>query len=572
MRRLAAVGLLALTARLAHVIPSGDAPYHRHLVLDAATYWRIARDGDGDGPYWQPPLYPWLLRGVQAVAGLDPQAARLAQAALGALTAVLVVRLAERLGASARVATLAGVAAALYGPLVYFDGELLPASLGALGATAWTLAALGPPGVRRGIALGLGLGLGLLLLPTFLLPGLAVAAWMARAHAKAAAALLVAAALVTAPVTARNWREEPDLVWISGNGGLNLWLGNNPDWVETVALRPGMAWTRLNQRPRCEAGATTAAARDRYWARRVDLDAATLARKAAAALSVREIGRNREPADARSESPALRALLWPALGFGVLGPAAAAGAVALARRRRLPFPVAAVAVGVLAVGVVFFPTARYRAPALPVLIAVAAAGLPLAGPVEAVVAAGVLGVGLLPVPVPPVPRAETAYEIGFDLDQDGDPAAAIPWYRAALEQEPDHADAHAALGYALCKLGDLAGCHAALSAAVAADPGADWAWEGLGIGARDRGDLAAARVAFTEAARVNPCSKRAHALLAEVLVASGDLPGARAHLDEGQRVDPGPGPVWDRADAAWRAASMREGADPAGLRGTVSAP
>ncbi len=66
-----------------------------------------------------------------------------------------------------------------------------------------------------------------------LLPVLAIAA------RRRAGWVLLGAILAIAPVTARNWIQGRELVLISSNGGINLYLGNNPRHDETVGLRPG---------------------------------------------------------------------------------------------------------------------------------------------------------------------------------------------------------------------------------------------------------------------------------------------------------------------------------------------
>ena len=113
-----------------------DSPLFAHPAVDSLTYTQHAERlaagnwlGRGDGPFWQPPLYPYLLGVLKT---LFPESffyvVRLVQALLGALTCVLIYWLGRQV-ARPVVAAAAAVATTLCGSLIFFDGELLPASL-----------------------------------------------------------------------------------------------------------------------------------------------------------------------------------------------------------------------------------------------------------------------------------------------------------------------------------------------------------------------------------------------------------------------------------------------------------
>jgi 4-amino-4-deoxy-L-arabinose transferase-like glycosyltransferase len=182
------IGTSALAVRLLYLLQSSASPLYSHPVVDAQTYseqaaWLAAGHwlGVGEGPFWQPPLYPCFLGVVRA---LFPEsffsAARLIQAGLGAGACVLVYWLGRRWFAPP-VGLLAGGAAALYGPLIYFDGELLPASL----ATLLNLAGLAllvragqRPSLPRYALAGLVFGLAAVTVSTVLVFVAAAAAWV----------------------------------------------------------------------------------------------------------------------------------------------------------------------------------------------------------------------------------------------------------------------------------------------------------------------------------------------------------------------------------------------------------
>ena len=132
----AGILLGALGLRLVHVFQMSAGPLFAAPAVAAATYvdhvTRLATGhwlGWGEGPFWQPPLYPYILALVKLA---FPDAffyiARIIQALIGAASCLLVYLVGRR-AFSPIVGTVAAVAAALYGPIIYFDARLLPTGL-----------------------------------------------------------------------------------------------------------------------------------------------------------------------------------------------------------------------------------------------------------------------------------------------------------------------------------------------------------------------------------------------------------------------------------------------------------
>ena len=126
-RGLALVGLLALVLRLLYLGESASSPFFTSPVVDARTYVDEALALAGGawagppGPFWQPPLYPYLLGFIFKVCGENYYAPRLLQALLGAASCVLLWCIGRRIFPPP-IALGAGLAAAAYGPLIYFGG------------------------------------------------------------------------------------------------------------------------------------------------------------------------------------------------------------------------------------------------------------------------------------------------------------------------------------------------------------------------------------------------------------------------------------------------------------------
>ena len=274
------VFVLALSLRLVHAFQMSASPLFTMPAVDAATYSEQAVSlaegnwlGRGQGPFWQPPLYPYFL-GVIKLAFPESffYVSRFAQALIGSLTCVLLYLVGQRLFGLG-IGFIGGLIAAVYGPLIYFDVRLLPAGL----ATFFSLVSLlllmraverptRPTFVAAGFALGLASLTAAIL--ASLIPGVAIwlIYWLRKKAAWAVVAFLLGAVLTIAPVTLRNYVIGGDVVPISYNGGVNFYLGNNANTAQTLALRPGWEWEEVVALPLRE-GITRPSAKSLFFYR-----------------------------------------------------------------------------------------------------------------------------------------------------------------------------------------------------------------------------------------------------------------------------------------------------------------
>ncbi|HKW51548.1 MAG TPA: glycosyltransferase family 39 protein, partial [Candidatus Eisenbacteria bacterium] len=231
--------LAALALRVAHILAMRGSPYFTHPVIDAWTYHDAARSilaghGHPDTVFWQPPGYSYFLALVYAITGpTDFFAPRLVQAILGSAAAVLTAWIGAR-QFGPRVGLAAGAIVALYGTLIYFDGELLGVSVTVALQLIAVALAVAAAGVARPGRLWFGAGLAagaasLVTAPTLLFVPIFAAFARRRAHL-----VILAAALAIAPVTIRNAVKGGEAVLISTNAGINLYIGNNPRYDETI--------------------------------------------------------------------------------------------------------------------------------------------------------------------------------------------------------------------------------------------------------------------------------------------------------------------------------------------------
>jgi len=370
--------------------------------VDSYTYSQAAAslargEGFGDTFFFQPFLYPFFLSGVFLASGSSIVVARIVQALLGALTCFLTYRLGSRIfGKGSAVAS--GLIVAFYGPLVFYETELLGTGMAAFFSVLLVLLFLraAEAGTARVFfLLGLCGALGVLTRPTFLPFFAAGCVWLAATFRpspesgirRTAAALLVAAGFVlpVIPVAEANRHTTGHFGFLPASGGLNLFIGNNPDSDRTICARPGSRWSDVIDLPKRhgvrgdmwdrqefyygEAG--------RYAAAEPLSFAGGLGGKAVQIVSSREIPRNVDIYLFRQWSWILGGLVWKAgpfgFPFGLLLPLALLGFFLSRRRIPLILPLAVIVYSLSIVLV--FVTARYRLPVVPLLAVAAGAGI-----------------------------------------------------------------------------------------------------------------------------------------------------------------------------------------------------
>ena len=482
--------VIALALRIAHILAMRRSPYFNHPIIDAATYHEAARSiaaghGHPDALFWQPPGYSYFLALLYTITGpTDLLTPRIVQAFLGAAAAVLTAWIGARSFGS-RVGLAAGFIVAFYGTLIHFDAELLGVSLTVALQLLAVALAVAAGGASRPAPLWLGAGFtagiaSLVTAPTLLL--VAAFAAFARRHAHL---VLVAAALAIAPVTIRNAVKGGEVVLISTNAGINLYLGNNPRYDETVQIRPDRHWLDLTKEPwdhgiRTKSGGSNYfAGRALEWARTDPVGFLRLqVKKVRLLLGGDEIFRNHAIYPAREYSPVLAALLWKVPGlafpFGLLAPLAALGlAVGWRRAPLLASIVVLYAVSVIA----FFVVARYRVPMVPYLAIFAAKGVrwfASAAPARKAAAVGVaglyavcnLGQGTMSARMNP----DAEYSLAAQLHAERRLDEAEAHYKNALADRPDYLEAWVNLGVLQASRGRSVEAARAFEQALRVDP------------------------------------------------------------------------------------------------------
>jgi Flp pilus assembly protein TadD len=568
------VGGVALALRLLYLVDLTAIPFFAEPQMDAGYHDAWARRlaaGEGSDPsvYFRAPLYPFFLAALYRL-GADYLGVRVVQFMIGTATALLTTALVyRRLGR--RVALVAGLLVAVHGPLIYFEGELLLVVLEAplYLLSAWaTDRALRRRSPRSWVLAGALAGAASLVRPIFLafLPVLGIhLLWRRRRSGIVpGAAYALGLLVVVSPVLVRNAVVGKDLVPIASQGGLNYFLGNNPqaDGMSAVAPEFRRTWEggvqdartlaeRAEEKPlRPSQVSSYWFGRAMSWARNEPADFLVhQLQKLAYFWDPFEIPNNQ---DYYFFSRLTRLFRWLVLsGFGLLGPLALAGLAFGLFRRRIPFAWTAVPLTLMVVIVAFFVCAKFRAPMVPLLAVWAGTGLGLLW--EAwrkremrsllVYAAGVtvLAVGLNADPWGLRSRhtpAESHLRLGIFHADRGEPARAEEHYRQAIAAKPGFADGWNNLGVLHAQAGNLRRARSAFSSALNAQPRHPRALGNLAALAFEEGRRAEAdslaRRTLTVAGRAPDALYNAAVILGNL----GDAATARLAFRELVRLEP----------------------------------
>ena len=230
-----------VAVRVGYLTIVHQSPFFNDPILDSRLYdsWAVRMaSGDwlGQGPFFMAPLYPYFLAFLYLLIGHNQLAAVAVQLMVGTGSCVLVCLIGKRL-AGVRVAITATLILAFYGPLLFFEGLLLPEFLGIFTNLAWLYVLVGTERnfrLRTFFVAGVFLGLSVLVRASALIFLLGIFLWLARSSSLRQrrtwsyfVTLVLGTCLVIAPVTLRNYLKGNDLVFITSNGGLNFYIGNN---------------------------------------------------------------------------------------------------------------------------------------------------------------------------------------------------------------------------------------------------------------------------------------------------------------------------------------------------------
>lgn len=545
LRRRTLLALLSATAllRLAHLLAVRDAPFVGQLALDSQEYDRWARaiaagDWLGSAPFFQAPLYPYLVALVYRfvpLAAAAPLAVYLLQIAVAVLGCWALVRAGEAL-AGPRAAGATGLLFALYTPFWFYDVQLMKESFAVSAVCLLLLLLVKARALDRSVlwfSVGLVAAFLALLRENMLLvvPFLLLLTWREKTGKewlwalRRCGLLLLGLSLPLVVVASRNAALGGGFLPTTSQGGVNFWIGNNPSADGTYRpLVPGKqvpAYEREGARILAEQAVGHPLAADEvsgYWLRR-SLSWARAEPLAFVRLQFAKLGLywdGYEWPDAvdyywmktLSRPLALPLLEWSAAAFLALW------GVLLERRRLAVWaPVLLFELGWMLSVVAFFVFSRYRLPAVPGLLLLAA--IPMARAAELFASgerrksgamwAGVAILWLAPHVPGYAARVDLVeFNLGRLAEERGDRGEAATHYERTLAADPNNLSATLNLGTLAARAGDYATARVRFERAVALAPDSDDAHANLGAALLALGDLAVAERELTRALELNP--------------------------------------------------------------------
>jgi tetratricopeptide (TPR) repeat protein len=564
-------------------------------VHDSALYHELAQRILSEGlpfsePFFVAPMYGVFLAGVYKVFGLDPAAVYIVQIGLSAVTIALTAHLGRRLFGGWG-AIVGGLAAAIYPAAILYDVRLLSVGLGTLftvGTAVCAHRAWLSGRLSSWVIAGMVLGLGALVRGNLLLvaPLMAlIALWRARGLGRlaAVAAVVVGVSVGIGPATWHNHAAGAGFVPVSLGGGINLYRGNNPYFVDT-AVHPFRLPARrdgLLQKSQLIASMDndrqlTAGEADRYWLGKTIMawyDAPGRAvgitlRKITQVLGVNEIGDHMDLEQMASRSSVLGAI--PPI-VGPLSVLALLGLI-VTRRERDVGPACVLAGGILSVAL-FFVVSRYRAPLVPLLGVYAGAGLQwlwlqthqrsLRPLMAALVGMGATGAALvLPTThtvlpwngligdeqapglcaidrhIRHAPEVEERFNVGIFALNHGQLPDAEEAMWSVLRTDATHTAAGVNLSWLLIQKGAFKEAVAIAEKVIALDACDDKAWSNLATAHLRLGQYDAAHLAAKRAATIDPYNPGYGSMVGETLMAKGDRVKAKPLFERALRWDP----------------------------------
>jgi tetratricopeptide (TPR) repeat protein len=516
--------VLALIVRIFYLVESSANPTFHAPIADSNYYDFAANDLIRTHQFsalffFQPVFYPLFLTGVYILSGASIVAVKIIQVAAGSAACAVVCLLGERTFGRT-TGLLAGLIAAFYGPMIFADGELLAEGWAALwtvlimwllhtgapsllprpsstkgGEAAWKKVLPGGALTLNRVLLGTLFALSVLTRPTFLpFCGLA-GIWLlfktwkeqksAFSVAGAAAAVALSFAVVMAPALVLFHEYTGSCTFLPTSGGVNFFMGNNPDYEKTVAVRPGSHYhAMINQAFKEGIILENEVEKSRYFYEKTlhyalkqpAAFAAGLFQKSIQLISSREIPNNIDIYLFRDWSFLLRTLVWKAgkfgFPFGLLLPFAMAGI--FFAWKKVPVPWLLFLFSYSFSLVLVHVCGRFRIPMMPILILLASAGfvelthairsiswwkrehrglLPVGGAV--ILACSIISWAPGPFALEKTNYRAEMYNLisEFHMMRDNFELAKEAASKA-LEIDPGYADAYTSLALALTKVGD----------------------------------------------------------------------------------------------------------------------
>ena len=583
------LGAVAIVVRMLVLSRFAASPYFWPASDDMKFYadWatRISQGQLSDGQaFYGLPGYAFCLAGLFLVGGISPLIVGLFQAGLEAITSVLIFKIAKRAitdednSDRGKIPIVVGVLASLgwifYLPAQTFSTILMPSAWLVAAfwfCVLWLVKGRAPSSAWAWFGFGVFLGLVATIVATilFLIPLFVVAAVAGVSRKERlptriprvviAVAMLFAGVFAgTSPAWLHNYFIAKDPVLLSAHGGLNFWMGNNPDATGYPKIPEGLSAGQegllRDSITRAEEAAGHKLKRSevsKFWSGKAD---AWVRQNRGAWFALMGVKLrnfwNAFQYDDLSEIKLLRdeGVLTPGLSFGLVAALGLPGMLIAAwRLPRARWVAAAVLLHMCALLPVFV-TERYRLCAVPGLMIFAAFTVveiwrALAGGrwLTSGATLAAFGAATWFVSWPqrdPGLWALDPFNTGLKVLRAGKLDLAREKLETAYRLVPNNAEINFGLGNLWFEKMDMERARSFYRRTIELDQRHAGAWTNLGrVEAMDR-QWEAAEQCLRMALSIAPASARAHLFLAEMKHAQGDLPAARAAIARALELRP----------------------------------
>ncbi len=560
--------LAAFLLRLIYILEQSKNPTFAVPMVDEKWHLEWARDIIqrtlwGDEAYFRGPLYPYLLAFFLYITGDSLFWTRFIQILIGSGSAVLVFLIGRRIfGRNPGI--IAGFITALYGTIIFYEAMFLIEVVYVFLLLAGFLMILKARESSRLLpwfGAGLVLGLAAIARPNILFIVPLILIWILFLNRKEIAVKLriyksavyfVGLLLPVFIVAARNVAVTGEFILISSQGGVNLYIGNNPDadgltmLMPEVKLDETLPWNEFTAATKRAAESETdrsltAGEESSFWNRKAFSfilenpgQFLTLTfRKLVYFLVGFENSDNNDIYYTRNYSYVLKALLWNGplyFPFGLLLPLAVVGVMSGWNRRRELSLLLIFIAGYIPTVILFLVTARHRLPVIPFMAVLAGAGIwylkELAGKKDWKKLTLVLIAPALILII----FNQTYFEIGFQnlwqvhfnqalaYEKLGDLPAAEKEYLAALADNPHSPVILNNLGYVQFLLTKYDDALVNYKRAVKADPGYVRALNNAAMVYEIRDDLPHAESLYVKAIQTDPQMYQAYLNLGDLFL------------------------------------------------------
>jgi tetratricopeptide (TPR) repeat protein/4-amino-4-deoxy-L-arabinose transferase-like glycosyltransferase len=570
---------LALVVRLLYLWDSSANPFFLKPIVDSASYVDAARklaagDGVSSRFLFQPFFYPFFLSVVFWFTNSSIICAKVVQVFVGAVTCVLTFQLGKKVFGR-KVGIIAGVITAFYGPMIFFEAELLATGWAAFWSVVLILLFLKCSSEKSVVlcaALGVCTGLSILTRPTFVIFAIVAVLWLAIVFYSAGdglrrfilkiCAIAFGFLLVVIPVGVQNFRLSGRFGFLPYSAGLNLYIGNNPNYARTITTRPGPEWEHIISMPLRSGVSRDPWERQKFFKQKVieyvindPFDFANgLLHKAIEFFSSREIPRNIDIYFFRKWSGLLALSTWKVAGFGfpfgVILPLALLGLASY--RRQLPVPILLFLIFYPLSIILVFVAGRYRVPIIPIMSVLAGAGLQKLThliwardgrrlTIISFVFIVVMAVASL---AGPFPQEKVNYEAEFYLtmaivdNEQRTENEVFEYLNKALELEPDNYKAHYNLASTFESQNKLDEAIRHYRRALQIKPNYTRARGALALALKSKGQFDEAISHYRQVLVLEPGNARNHVNLGNILSAQGKFDEAIAQHYQALRINP----------------------------------